>query len=219
MDGKLLFKLMRIQQKLKAPKGQYNSFGKYPFRSAEDILEAVKPLCHAENTLPLLSDEVVSIDGRWYVKATAILYDCETGHDISVTALARESEDKKGMDESQQTGCASSYARKYAMNGLYAIDDTKDADTNEYHKSFQKHESSPVATAKLAGGETTPDERVKLTNLFNSKDANGKPVFTKEEIEAFKKSRVDKTAAILIGELEKEVKSRTSFNDDEIPFL
>ena len=161
-DSKLLIKLMHIQQKLKAPKGQYNSFGKYPFRSAEDILEAVKPLCYAENTIPLLSDEIIVIgdacvvdnaemsrcNQRFYVKATASLYDCETGCEISVTANARESLDKKGMDDSQISGTASSYARKYAMNGLFAIDDQKDADTDEYHKQTTKPE--PKAEPKIA---------------------------------------------------------------------
>ena len=220
MDGKLLFKLMRIQQKLKAPKSLYNDFAEFHYRSAEAILDQVKPLCQEENVVPILSDEVIEIQGRWYVRATATIYDCETGHDISTTALAREAEQKKGYDPSQITGSASSYSRKYALCGLFAIAGEKDSDDDRY--DHDEDRTPPVKEKQkptLAGGPTTPDERKKLEALFYSKDANGNPVFTKEEIEAFKKSRVDKTAAILIGELENEVRSRTSFNDDEIPFL
>lgn len=125
-------KLAAIQQELKAPKGQYNSFGKYKYRSCEDILEAVKPLCAKNNAALVISDELCQIGGRFYVIAHARLYDCETGAWHETQAFAREPDDKKGMDESQITGTASSYARKYALNGLFCIDDTKDADTDEY---------------------------------------------------------------------------------------
>lgn len=125
-------KLIHIQKELKAPKGQYNSFGKYKYRSAEDILEAVKPLNAEQGLLLTLSDEPVLV-GNWnYIKATATITSGTESH--VVTAFARESETKKGMDHSQITGTASSYARKYALNGLYLIDDTKDADTDEYQK-------------------------------------------------------------------------------------
>ena len=119
--------LQIIQSKLKAPKGNYNSFGKYKYRSAEDILEAVKPLLNEENCVLTLSDEIVSIGDRYYIKATCRLMNSE-GQVIETSALAREEETKKGMDASQITGTASSYARKYALNGLFCIDDTKDAD-------------------------------------------------------------------------------------------
>ena len=131
-------KLLNIQKDLKAPKGQYNSFGKYKYRSCEDILEAVKPLLAREKVTLLISDEVVEIGGRVYIKATARLYDMEGSEGIENTALARESSDKKGMDESQITGTASSYARKYCLNGLFLIDDTKDADTDEYRNQQKK---------------------------------------------------------------------------------
>lgn len=124
-------KLIHIQKVLKAPKGQYNSFGKYKYRSAEDILEAVKPLNAEQGLLLTLADEPVLV-GNWnYIKATATITDGKESQ--SVTAYARESETKKGMDHSQITGTASSYARKYALNGLYLIDDTKDAETDQYH--------------------------------------------------------------------------------------
>jgi len=122
--------LINIQSKLKAPKGQYNSFGKYRYRSCEDILEAVKPLLAESGCTLTVTDDIVAVQNRIYVKATATIKDAE-GNTESVTAFAREPEDKKGMDDSQVTGTASSYARKYALNGLFLIDDTKDADTDE----------------------------------------------------------------------------------------
>ena len=131
-------KLMMIQQELKAPKGQYNSFAKYNYRSCEDILEAVKPLCIKNNATLLLNDAVQEISGRFYVVATATLVDTENGDSISANAYAREPQDKKGMDDSQITGMASSYARKYALNGLFCIDDTKDVDTDEVKRQEQK---------------------------------------------------------------------------------
>lgn len=118
-------KLAEIQQSLKAPKGQLNSFGGYKYRSCEDILEAVKPLLG--DFFLVITDEVVNIGSRYYVKATAVLKNDKEAY--SAIAYAREPESKKGMDESQITGATSSYARKYALNGLFAIDDTKDADT------------------------------------------------------------------------------------------
>ena len=126
-------KLMRVQSDLKAPKGQYNSFGKYKYRSCEDILEAVKPLLSAAKLTLTVSDEVVIIGNRYYIKATATVTDIETGESHSVSALAREDETKKGMDLAQVTGSVSSYARKYALNGLFCIDDTKDSDSTNTH--------------------------------------------------------------------------------------
>lgn len=121
-----------IQHKLKAPKGQYNSFGKYNYRSCEDILEGVKPLLKKYNLALLINDEVVQIGERYYVKATAKITD---GREFVIaTAYAREPDTKKGMDESQITGATSSYARKYALNALLCIDDTKDADTMDNSK-------------------------------------------------------------------------------------
>ena len=122
------------QAELKAPKNQYNSFGKYNYRSCEDILEAAKPINKKNGLVLLLTDKPVCIGQRYYIEATARLYDIESEQFIEATASARESDTKKGMDDSQVTGTASSYARKYALNGLYNIDDTKDADTDAYKK-------------------------------------------------------------------------------------
>lgn len=140
-------KLLQVQSDLKAPKGQYNSFGKYNYRSAEDILEAVKPLLHNEGLVQTISDEIVSVGDRIYVKSTVTLYDAESDESLSVSALAREDETKKGMDSSQITGSTSSYARKYALNGMYAIDDTKDSDaTNTGPKKTEATQAIEKAT-------------------------------------------------------------------------
>ena len=122
------------QAELKAPKNQYNSFGKYNYRSCEDILEAAKPINKKNGLVLLLTDKPVCIGQRYYIEATARLYDIESEQFIEATASAREADTKKGMDDSQVTGTASSYARKDALNGLYNSDDTKDADTDAYKK-------------------------------------------------------------------------------------
>lgn len=119
--------LIEIQQKLKAPKEQLNDFGKYKYRSCEDILEALKPLLYEYKCQLTLKDELIYVGARYYIKATATIMNGQ-GHEVSTTALAREEETKKGMDGSQITGASSSYARKYALNGLFCIDDTKDSD-------------------------------------------------------------------------------------------
>lgn len=126
-------KLTAIQQKLKAPKGQTNKFGGYKYRSAEDILLAVKPLCGEFDCTLVIEDQLIQSGDRYYIQATVILGDNNSEHAITTTALAREAETKKGMDEAQITGSASSYARKYALNGLFAIDDTKDPDATNTH--------------------------------------------------------------------------------------
>lgn len=126
-------KLSEIQQKLKAPKNQRNNFGNYNYRNCEDILEALKPLLGGSTVT--ISDEIMQVGDRFYVKATAtFVEENRPGNVISVTAYARESLDKKGMDAAQITGAASSYARKYALNGLFLIDDTKDADNDDNSK-------------------------------------------------------------------------------------
>lgn len=157
-------KLTTIQLELKAPKSKRNNFGNYNYRSCEDILEAVKPLLAANMCSLTLDDDVLCIGDRVYVKATATLTDHAEGATISTHAFAREAETKKGMDESQITGTASSYARKYALNGLFAIDDTKDADTDEYQgreATRQTAKQEPKQTAKsfkcsVCGNDVVP---------------------------------------------------------------
>lgn len=162
----VLEKLRSIQNELKAPKGQYNSFGKYYYRSCEDILEAIKPILTKHNCTVYLSDDLVCIGNRNYIKATVTITDNESGESLSNTGFAREDESKKGMDGSQITGTASSYARKYAMNGMFLIDDTKDADTDEYVKTTQQSSQvicpkcgKPVMGGKKSDGtQATPAE-------------------------------------------------------------
>ncbi len=156
--------LQEIQSKLKAPKGQRNNFSGYNYRSCEDILEALKPVLAEYGAAVLLSDEVVQMGSRWYVKATATLK--TEKESISVTAYAREEETRKGFDASQITGSASSYARKYALNGLFGIDDTKDADTMDNRQTFAQQKASDpykgidTKHAKALQAAQTPDELV-----------------------------------------------------------
>ena len=148
MEGKIMNvyeKLMTVQTKLRAPKGQYNSFGKYSYRSCEDILEALKPLLAEVGAIVNVSDEIKLIGDRFYVEATASFIDVETGERMIAKASAREAETKKGMDDSQVTGSVSSYARKYALNGLFAIDDNKDSDATNTHGKDIKPNMTPVS--------------------------------------------------------------------------
>lgn len=143
-------RLLAIQSELKAPKSQYNSFGKYNYRNCEDILEAVKPLCVKHGAVLKLSDNLVQIGERYYITATATLANIEKPDEvISTTAFAREEAEKKGMDGSQVTGASSSYARKYALNALFCIDDTKDSDTTNTGDTT-KRASKPTSTAQKA---------------------------------------------------------------------
>ena len=158
MTKNIRHKLQGIQGLLKAPKGQTNKFGGYKYRSAEDILESVKPLLDQLGVILTVSDEVVEIGGRVYVKATARITDSEHDNSVETTAFAREAEVKKGMDEAQITGSASSYARKYALNGLLCIDDTKDPDATNDHGKYQ-----PKAVAK----SNKPTKAVQKTDAFD----------------------------------------------------
>ena len=164
-------KLLNVQRDLKAPKGQYNKFGKFNYRSAEDILEAVKPLNAREEILLTISDEPIFIGDWHYIKATASITDGKDTH--VVTAYAREALNKKGMDESQVTGTASSYARKYALNGMYLIDDTKDADTDEYRNQGNKAPASKSATQAEIGN--LKKEIIAFSNLMKEQGKDVKP--------------------------------------------
>lgn len=148
-EGKTIYDaLLDIQARLKAPKGQTNNFGNYKYRSAEDILEAVKPLLKDNGCFLTISDDIVMVGSRIYVKATITL--SKNGETIQTTAFARESESKSGMDASQITGASSSYARKYALNGLFCIDDTKDADALNTNKEYTQPPTDPNLEAILA---------------------------------------------------------------------
>ena len=141
-------KLMTVQTKLRAPKSQYNSFGRYSYRSCEDILEALKPLLAKVGAIVNVTDEIKLIGDRYYVEATASFIDTETGERMIAKASAREAEAKKGMDDSQVTGSVSSYARKYALNGLFAIDDNKDADSTNTHSKELKPNMTPTGVTE-----------------------------------------------------------------------
>ena len=164
-------RLLNAQSELKAPKGQYNNFGKYKYRSAEDILEAVKPINAKHGVLLTITDEPVLVGDWHYIKATATITDGTES--IVVTAYARESLNKKGMDDSQITGTASSYARKYALNGLYLIDDTKDADTDEYRNQGNKAPAVKSATQAEIGN--LKKEIIAFSKLMTEQGKDVKP--------------------------------------------
>jgi hypothetical protein len=171
-------KVNYIQVELNAPKNQFNSFGKYKYRSCEDILQGIKPLLKETGLILKVSDEIISVGERIYVRATATLLGSD-GEELSSTAMAREPENKKGMDESQITGTASSYARKYALNGLLAIDDAKDADSQDNRSNGQKKASNDDPNAR-------PTEK-QLGAMFykvkeNDCDLNDFNFFVKEKI-------------------------------------
>ena len=152
----ILAKLSAIQAALKAPKNQYNSFGEYKYRSCEDILEAVKPLLKEHNCTLTLSDHIETLCERYYVVAKATIYDNESGASIENIAFAREAETRPKMDVAQITGTASTYARKYALNGLFLIDDTKDADTDEFTKQQKNAPEPPPVICPMCGKELKP---------------------------------------------------------------
>lgn len=174
----VLNKLFKIQQELKVPKNQRNTFGNYNFRNCEDIMEASKPICAKNNCLLICSDETKQIGERYYVEATATLYDLDSEEKISTTASAREEDTKKGMDASQITGASSSYARKYALNGLLQLDDNKDADTNEYKRHQEKDKQKPTTKKVDKPVEMIDANQVKVIHtLFNKIEKSETQVF------------------------------------------
>lgn len=176
-------KLLEIQAELKAPKNQRNTFGGYNYRSCEDILEAVKPITKKNKTVLIVTDEIVLMGDRHYIAATAVLSDTESEGAVKAVAYAREPEVKKGMDSSQITGAASSYARKYALNGLFAIDDNKDSDTDENTaetniKALNEDKEQLEEEKKQLAGEN--ERLIAIYEFVNASIENG---FTKEEQE------------------------------------
>lgn len=206
-------KLLSVQTKLKAPKGQYNEFGKYNYRSCEDIQEAVKPLCDEVKAVLTIGDELVQIGDRFYIKSTARFMDCESETELSNTAFAREEFEKKGMDSSQITGSASSYARKYALNGLFCIDDVKDADT-------QDNTSENTGSGKKKGGNLTRQNatthqttlptlsEVQIAALLRELKRTGK-----SETDLCKKYSVEKIADMTVKQYKETIDALKSMND------
>ena len=175
--------LQKVQSELKAPKGQFNKFGGYKFRSCEDILEAVKPILTKYNAVILLSDTIVLIGTRYYVKATATFKTSEES--ISTEAFAREPESQKGMNESQITGAASSYARKYALSGLLALDDTKDADTMDNREiEFAQKINSASTMEEL--DKVINNLKAKMGDSFNDIRESVVPLYAKKRKELTK---------------------------------
>lgn len=183
MDEKknVLARLLAVQQDLKAPKGQYNSFGKYKYRSCEDILQAARPLCNANGLILSMRDSIECIGNRYYIKAEVTVTDIDSGETFSTQAMAREEDSKKGMDGAQVTGASSSYARKYALCAMFAIDDTKDADTDEYarqnaqnrpQQAKPQQEYNPPAGVQK-GAENGDMRNIVLKRLIDTAKQNG----------------------------------------------
>lgn len=164
--------LTQIQSELKAPKGQYNSFGKYKYRSAEDILEAVKPLLFKHKAQLTISDNPIQVGDRIYIKATAYYKDSE--QEKQVEGFAREPISKKGMDDSQITGTASSYARKYALNGLFLIDDQKDADTDQYQRQIRNANNNQQNNTTEISRATQMRKKISAAKKFEVQYGGGK---------------------------------------------
>src|SRR5699024_4690006 len=197
--SELTKKLIEAQQELKAPKSNFNSFGKYKYRSAEDILEAAKPLNAKLGLLLTLSDEPIQI-GDWnYIKATATISDGSESKEI--TAFAREAPEKRGMDSSQITGTASSYARKYALNGLYLIDDTKDADTDEYQSTTRKQDNFKPITQKQVGSIKTKAKQ--FADLRNQEESAVYKALKISDITKLSADMASKTSTTLDSWIEK----------------
>lgn len=186
-------KLAMIQQEINVPKMRWNKFGEFHFRSCEDILTAVKPYLKKYNALLKVSDEVKLI-GNWvYIEATAIFTDLDTGREIKNSASARESDIKKGMDASQLTGTASSYARKYALNGMLLLDDVKDADTDE----FQKQQRNQVGISQQVNGKPISESQKKLIIDLYKDDING----ISELLAKLNKTKVDELTILEASEI------------------
>lgn len=184
-----LTKVSEAQIRLKAPKNQRNSFGNYNYRSCEDILEAVKPILNDLGLVLNLSDSIELVGERYYVKATATLYDTESDSTLTSTAYAREPEDKKGTDASQVTGASSSYARKYALNGLLNCDDTKDADTDEFAsqtgrgaKTEVKSKPEPKAEKKAEPKETPKEFKCQRCGAVMGEEVINKKTYSAEQV-------------------------------------
>lgn len=177
-------KLLKMQKKLVVPKGQYNSFGKYNYRSAEDIMVALKVVQEAENTVVIIDTDIETANGWNYINATATLYDADDGEVIAVThGKAREPEIKKGMDESQITGTAASYAIKRALSGMFLIDDEKDADTLNNSDDYTKKDSAKTVMLKKLEYELSQND-IDINDFAKILFKKKKDVLTEKQIEA-----------------------------------
>lgn len=209
----LVEKLSAIQVELNAPKNQYNSFGKYNYRSCEDILEGLKPLLKKYKVALTITDKVElvssayagNVENRYYIVATATLYDCESEQVISNSAYAREEQEKKGMDSAQVSGATSSYARKYALNGLFCIDDNKDPDTDSYKvesdnkANFQKKKAVEAETPKPSVSDVLPISQDNLALLSKQDEKVIKFIYSKFNVDNLNQLTDDEAIGIING--------------------
>ena len=214
--NKLLDSLRIVQKELKVPKNQYNSFGKYHYRSCEDILQAARPLCNDNGLILTVSDEIVQIGTRFYVKATSKVTETETGESFENVAYAREDDSKKGMDSCQLTGACSSYARKYSLCGLFAIDDTKDADTEQYHQTAQNapqatRTAKPTTSTKAPAKAPQDEARAKAMKALS--DEMNRMGVTGQEVSAIAGAHIGKvsTKDMTTAEIQTVVKNLESW--------
>ncbi len=196
-------KLTAIQTTLNAPKNQTNTFGKYKYRSCEDILEALKPLMKEQEVSLIISDEIDFIGDRFYVCAIATLIDNETGDEVKSRAFARESDSKKGMDSAQVTGATSSYARKYALNGLFAIDDNKDPDTQKPPKDEDKKKQNIIPQNNPKNDLITEAQLKKLNTLLSKNGINREAIKEHYNVDSLK-NLTKQQGSKLIENLEKK---------------
>lgn len=188
-------KIAKVQNELKAPKNQYNNFGNYKYRSCEDIVESVKPLLAKQGLALIITDDIALVGDRYYIKATATITDGE--NEITTTAFAREPLDKKGMDESQITGASSSYARKYALNGLLAIDDTKDADSLNTSKDYTEKTHNAPNRAKNTPNSTISQKPIDLLKDYEN-------ALSQDKMASFHNWLKEKYGTMIITELNEE---------------
>ena len=223
--SKALEALNKIQTELKAPKNLYNTFGKYKYRNFEGICEAVKPLLKETKTTLTLEDHISQVGDRYYVTAYAVFTSLEDESSVTASASAREALDKKGMDESQITGTASSYARKYCLNGLFLLDDTKDADTDEYHKETHQEEIKEAEQVKEAKGD--PSGSISKAQVKKLTDKCTEDGVTEQQICSYMNCKsfdsMTKTQAVALAKKWSEIVSSIKMNEivdatEGIPF-
>lgn len=192
MSDNIYKKLMLVQSKLKAPKNQFNKFGNYSYRSCEDILEGLKPLLNEVGAVLVINDEILNMGHRFYIKSVANFIDVETGEKVTSSAMAREEEERVKFDPAQLTGSVSSYARKYALNGLFAIDDTKDSDgTNKYDKNKNNGNVTNLNTDNKLTNSKLTDAQIKRLYAIAYKKGIGADKVKEQVLKKFNKEVKD----------------------------
>lgn len=208
-------KLMKVQGEIHAPKSNFNSFAKFNYRSLEDITEALKPVLNKHGATVVLNDSIEVIGDRYYMKCTATFFDCETGESISNSSFAREAHEKRGMDEAQVSGMASSYCRKYALNGLLLLDDVKDSDTDEAQiqadkAKKQQPRKNPEAVTQSTGNIT--EKEVAILREMLKKAGREEKTFYPKGLENLPASRYSEAVATLTSWIQKAEENKTGDN-------